>query len=508
LPKNLETLLQNPELIDQELARRSLDDYARVVLELEPAKHHQFTNFYLEKVASGEIKRLMIFEPPGHAKSTYASVAFPAWFIGHNRTKGIICASHAKDLAEQFSRRVRNWINSDEYYSVFDLQLAQDSKAVGRWQIQYDDNGKEKRGAEYYAVGVDSSVTGRRANGAIIDDPVKGRKEADSEVVRESMWQWYLSDLRTRLLPEAFIVIIQTRWHEDDISGRILPEDYDGGTGWYQARDGEEWFVINLPALACENDALGRQPGEALWPEFYSKEMLAQERRTQGERNFSALYQQRPSPEEGNFFRREMFRFYDEQPVNLRTYGGSDYAVTADDGDYTVHGVIGVDPQDNIYILDWWRAQTESNVWIEVLLDLVRRWKPLMWAEESGQIIKSVGPFINKRMEERKVLFYRKQFVSAADKATRAQSFRARASMGKIYLPKGAPWCDDLLRELLTFPVGTHDDQVDVCSLFGRMLDSLIGADEPPKPRKTAPPRPPTFNEAMRDTARTSTDRI
>jgi len=198
------------EAIDCVLAQKSLDDYARKLLEFEPARHHRFLNKNLEKVESGEINRMMVFMPPGYAKSSYASVAFPGWFLGRNPTKSIICASHAKDLAEGFSRKVRNWVGTKEYFQIFPIELAKDSKSVSRWQIIFEnDENEKKRGAEYYAVGVESSVTGKRGDGAIIDDPVKGMKEALSDVVKKATWEWYLSDLRTRLKPNAFIIIIQ-----------------------------------------------------------------------------------------------------------------------------------------------------------------------------------------------------------------------------------------------------------------------------------------------------------
>ena len=154
--------------------------------------------------------------------------------------------------------------------------------------------------------------------------------------------------------------------------------------------------------------------------------------------------------------------------------------MTAQGGDWTVHGVVGVDPHDDIYVLDLWRDQAASDVWVEAFLDLMQRWRPLMWAEEQGQIIRSLGPFIEKRQMERRLFFtYRKQFSSAHDKPTRAQSIRGRMAMGKVYFPKRAPWAADLVSELLRFPAGKNDDQVDVLSLIGRMLDELIPGTAP-----------------------------
>lgn len=443
-----------------------------------PARHHRFVNAKLEAVARGEIKRLMLFEPPGHAKSTYASQAFPAWFLGNHPDNSIIGASHTAELATKFGRRVRNLIRSPEW--PFDVALAPDSKAAGQWET-------DKEG-EYFAVGIGGAVTGRRANGGIIDDPIKGRQDADSDVVREALWEWYRADFHTRLKPGGWIILIQTRWHELDLAGRILPEDYDGRSGAVMGRDGEVWEVVNLPALAEDGDPLDRAPGEALWPEWQTAEDLEIERIVQGPRNWSALYQQRPAPEEGNFFKREWIRWYDKMPARetLQFYGASDYAVTDDGGDYTVHGVAGIDPNDDMYLVDWWRKQTDTEAWIEQFCYLVKNWKPLEWGEEAGQIAKGLGPFISKRQRETNAYVWRKPFPSVADKPTRAQSFRGRMAQGKVYFPRNAPWVSDLVNELMVFPVGKNDDQVDVCSLFGRMLDHLIPGQVP---KKKVPPR-------------------
>ncbi len=182
------------------------------------------------------------------------------------------------------------------------------------------------------------------------------------------------------------------------------------------------------------------------------------------------------------YFLKDWWNWYDTAPPlnTLQIYGASDYAVTADAGDFTEHGVFGVDPDDNIYVLDWWRRQSASDIWIEAVIDLMEKWRPLKWAEEKGQIIKSIGPFLDQRMRERRTYCVREQFASAADKATRAQAFRARMAMGKVFWPRGASWVDDVYRVLMTFPTGSVDDSVDVCSLVGRMLGpvQVIGQPE------------------------------
>jgi predicted phage terminase large subunit-like protein len=199
-------------------------------------------------------------------------------------------------------------------------------------------------------------------------------------------------------------------------------------------------------------------------------------------RNWSALYQQEPTPESGDYFKQEWIRWYDRAPPieQMRIYGASDYAVTAQGGDFTVHGIAGVDPSNDLYLLDLWRDQTASDEWVESGLDLMERWRPIMWAEENAQIEKGVGPFLNKRQAERRLFStYRKQFSSASNKATKAQSIRGRMAMGKVYFPRRALWSTDLVSELLRFPAGKNDDQVDMLSLFGRMLDSLMPGQVP-----------------------------
>lgn len=451
------------ELLLRKSARTSLTKFIEVIApDIIPARHHKLLLSKLEAVESGALPRLMIFMPPGSAKSTYASILFPPWFLGRNPGRSVIGASHAGELAERFGRRVRNLVGSSDFKRVFGFGLSGDNAAAGRWETI--------RGGEYYAVGVDASVTGRRADLGIIDDPVKGRAEADSETVRNRTWDWYKADFWPRLKPGGRIVLIMTRWHEDDLAGRLLAEEKVGG---------EHWDVLSLPAEAGLDDALGRSPGELLWPEWFNAGMFDEAKRDQ--RNWSALYQQQPTPESGDYFKSEWVRWYNEAPAldTLQMYGASDYAVTAQGGDYTVHGVIGVDPNDDIYVLDWWRGQEASDVWVEEFLDLLKAWRPIMWAEEQGQIIRSLGPFIEKRQLERRLFScYRKQFTSSHDKPTRAQSIRGRMAMGKVYLPRKAAWATDLVSELLRFPAGKNDDQVDVMSLIGRMLDDLIGGED------------------------------
>lgn len=443
------------------MARKNLLAFTEYTLpHYQAAAHHTLIAEKLEDLEAGKIDRLMINMPPRHGKSELASRRFPAWFLGRNPIKNVIGASYNSDLANDFGRNVRNIVSSREYGALFETRLAEDSRAANRWNTS--------DGGAYVAAGVGTAITGRGADVLLIDDPIKDREEADSETTRQKIWDWYTSTAYTRLAPGGRVIVIQTRWHEDDLTGRLLEE---------QSKGGDQWEILELPAISPD--------GKALWPSFYPIETLERIRSVQPPRDWAALYQQRPAPEEGAYFKRDWFRYYDETPKHIRVYGSSDYAVTEDGGDYTVHIVVGIDPDDNIYVLDIWRAQTTSDVWIQAWLDLVRQHKPLMWVEESGQIIKSIGPFLEKRMREEKVYCRREQVASAADKPTRSRSIQARTAMGKVYLPSKASWLEAFQSELLTFPAGKHDDQVDTFGLIGRMLDELVkgSVPKPEQPR-------------------------
>lgn len=446
--------------------RRSFTEWARHI-GLEPAEHHQLIIDESEALlTSDDYDILLIFAPPGSAKSSYISVALPSYYMGRFPGNSVLAASHSTTLAEKWGRRVRNTVA--EHSRTLGISLADDSKAAGRWATS--------KGGEYYGVGAGVGIAGFRADLGIIDDPFGSREDAESATIRDKIGDWFISDFSSRLKPGAKRVVMHTRWHEDDLAGRIIS---GAKQGKYRIR------IVSLPAIAGPNDPLGRGIGDYLWddPEGYNYGGFLRARRSEcSPRDWNSLYQQNPTPDEGLYFKREQFRYYTELPQHLRYYGASDYAVTAKGGDYTVHAVIGIDPLDNLYVVDIWRQQTESNIWVDAFCDLVTKYKPLMWAEEQGQILKSLGPFINKRMLERKTYCGREQFVSIADKPTRARSFQARVAMGKVYFPANALWLADLEAEMLSFPAGVHDDAVDALGLAGRLLDTMAAAHVPAPP--------------------------
>jgi predicted phage terminase large subunit-like protein len=434
------------------------------------AVHHKIIIDTLQAAVSGNgSRRVMIFLPPGSAKSSYANARFAPWYLGAFPGKSLIVASHTTTLAQKWGWRSRGIAQSPAFRAIFGSGVDKSRQASADWILE--------NGSEYMAFGMNGGATGNRADGIIIDDPVKGVEDADSAVMREKTWEIYITELYTRLKPGGFIVLIMTRWHEDDLAGRLLGAMDKGG---------EQWEIIKIPAIAeGEGDPLGRPPGEMLWPEWFTPEMFATQQKYP--RVWSSLYQQRPAPEEGAYFKREWLKFYkpEEKPKALRLYGASDYAVTDNGGDWTVHGVAGVAPGDDIYLLDLWRGQTESLGWVEAFIAMLKQYKPQVWAEESGVILKSMGPIIRKRLQEERIYStYRKQFASATDKPTRARSLQARMQMGKIYFPEPGPefpWVEALISELLTFPAGKNDDMVDMLSLFCRMLDTMQAGQEEKK---------------------------
>ncbi len=447
------------ELLYRRQARKSFPSFIEALeLGFRFAAHHVRLMQELELVECGETKRLMIFMPPGSAKSTYASILFPPWFMGRNAEASVLGVSNTTELAERFSRRVRNLVSGPQFERVFGFGVSQDSAAAGNWETH--------RGGEFFAAGMGAAIAGRRADLGLIDDPIKTRQEADSERVRQTHWDWYLNDFLTRLKPGARQILIQTRWHEDDLGGRILE------------READKWRIVSFPMLAGANDPLGRELGAKLWPEWFTDEMI--ETAKQDTRSWNALYQQDPVPDEGDYFKRDNFSEYLEPP-QVRVYAASDFAVTEGGGDFTEHGVFGVDSNGNVYVLDWWRGQTKSDVWIERMCDLIQQHRPLVWFGESGPIRRAIEPFLMKRMSDRGAHCRLEWMPSINDKVVRARAIQALASIKGIFWPKYAPWRADVEKQLLQFPAGKHDDAVDVFSLIGRGLEHV--ALPRPKPK-------------------------
>ena len=419
----------------------------------------------LELVESGATQRLMLLLPPGSAKSTYGSHLFPPWFFARKPGRRLIAVSHTMDYAEDIGRIVRNVVTSND--ATLGYSLNPDERSAARWRTSND--------GFYLAIGVGGSVTGRRADLAIIDDPVKSREEAESESVRERTWKWFNSDLRTRLKPGGRIVLIMTRWHMDDLGGRLI--EYQG-----RIEDGGDWKVVSIPATAIENDPLGRDPGEMLWaddPEYaYGAEILRVKREYEkggAMRDWYSLYEQTPRPSEGALFDKSKMVISDDaipRGVMVRAW---DLAATAQVGTKNPDWTVGVKMTRNY-----------ENGMIRIL-DVVRfRGAPQDVERQVLATAKSDGPGVTIGLPQdpgqagkAQVRYYVAQLAGykvvtspeTGSKETRAASFASQVNVGNVTLARGA-WNPAYISEFSDFPSGVKDDQVDATS---RAFDMLVG---------------------------------
>jgi predicted phage terminase large subunit-like protein len=472
------------------VARDSLIDFTKFTMpspedpddaslsRFEPALHHYLIAKKLEDVERGKCKRLIITMPPRHGKSELASRRFSAWYMGRHPEHEVIFATYNQTFAEDFGGEIRDIMNSPQYGLVFpDAKLKRDSQA--RDKLSMAEINGIKSGALYFA-GADGSVTGRGANLFVIDDPFKNREQAESESSRRKVWDFFTSVAYTRLMPNAVIVIILTRWHEDDIVGRLFDPLFVT-----DQNIAKEFEVLSLPAIAEDNDPMGRKRGEALWPERYPVDVLNTTRVVLGARDWASLYQQRPTPDDGAFFTRDMFKPYerDELPDDFRgmfrVYGASDHAVgQKQTNDKSVIGCVGFDQRGDIWVLPdvvWDRLTGEAQV--DAMIRQMQTHRPTTWWAEKGHISSSIGPYLRRQMFEKKVPTWLQEKTPSVDKVRRAQSIRARAALRPIRVPAFMAWWGDALAELLAFPNARHDDFVDWLAWIGLGLETERGAE-------------------------------
>lgn len=436
-----------------------------------PQRFHKVIGAALEEVERGDYRRLMINIGPRFGKTTLASGMFPAWYMGRHPDRSIIVATYNEHYSWDLGRRVRDIMVSPQYRQVFpDVDIKVGACTVNRLQTTRD--------GVVFSVGRGSSITGRGGHCILLDDPIKDRNEADSPNIREKLWSWWLQVLRTRLIDDTgTIVLIQTRWTEDDLVGRLI----DPRNPYYNEDEAKLWRKIDLPALAEDDDVLGRQKDEPLWPDRFSKKYLDEIRNTDP-RGFAALYQGRPAPRDGAFYKAVDLVPYnrmDDMPAEhkMRFYGASDHAVSiAQRADKTCLMVVGVDERDHIWIMpDVIWARLDSQAAIEGMVGLIKKYKPMFWWAERGAIEKSLGPFLRKRMVERQAFCAIDPIAPAVDKEQRAQAMQARTSMQMVHFPTFTRWWPDAQDQILKFPHGPKDDFCDTMSLIGLGLAKMHG---------------------------------
>jgi predicted phage terminase large subunit-like protein len=404
----------------------------------------------------------MIFVPPRHGKSMLTSEHFPAWYLGRNPSKSIVCATYAQDLADDFGRKVRNQMVDPLYGEVFpDCHVAPDSASISRIATQEHGN--------YFAVGIGGALTGRGANVLVVDDPHKDRQEADSVIARKRAKDWFQSVAYTRLMDKGAVICMMTRWHEDDLAGWLLREHRDEG-----------WEQVNIPA--------DLETGAIPWPERYPEAELQRIRRMIGPREWSALYQQQPVPGGGGEFRKDWLRYYHSSPQEVgagcNTYLLVDPAGEKRPGnDYTAMWVIGLGTDKNYYWLDCVRDRLNLTERTKEVLRLHRKWRPMEVRYERYGMMGDVQAL--QALQEREN--YRFDITEVAGvklkKEDRIRRLIPMFEAGKFYAPASFHYTDsegmprDLVGVFLdeeygAFPAGIHDD----------MLDALARIAEPDLP--------------------------
>lgn len=463
----------------------------------------------LARVTSGECKRLMIFMPPRHGKSETVTFRYTAWRLLRDQELNVIIGSYNQRLANKASRRIQritemenaefglrneeaeNIERCDETqsdnakknpHSAFRIPRSRPIRSVSEWETG--------GGGTVRAVGVGAGIAGFGASLVVIDDPVRNRADAESETYREKVWDWFNDDIYTRLEPKGSIILIQTRWHEDDLAGRLLRETEEGG---------EEWEVVRLPAIAVEKDQEEfkqdrqdgsgvnqvhpvhrvespkrrstdwRNPGEALCPERYDVKALERIRRKLGSYAFEALYQQDPAPAKDVKFKREWFRqIVDAPPKFLRWKRGYDLAVSLKTtADYTASFRCAYDGQGNLYIADGFRARIEYPEQRRYIVERLQVERDTEHGVEAALHGKALIQDLRRDRANRAFAF--KEITVAADKLTRALAWLNLAEAGKLFLVRG-PWIDEFVDEVARFPHGKHDDQIDAVSIAVSML--------------------------------------
>jgi predicted phage terminase large subunit-like protein len=454
-------------------------------VESQIALHHALMMNHIQRTMLTPRGRGMIFAPPGTAKSTYASVLGSSWYMGKFPGSQILLGSYATGIAAKQSRRVRSICRDPDYSALWEERptLNDDQRAIDDWSLS--------TGSGLLAAGLLAGITGNRFDGAVIDDPTANREQADSATVCDKVASEFIDTVLTRAKPKMWVLLIQTRWSEIDLAGSILPADYNGESGMIKCRDNQVWDVLCLQA-ECErsDDVLGRRMGEFIWPEYFPPEHWKAFRdNPRAKRTWSALYQQRPAPGTGIIFQRDALEktMYNAdlppgeigaRPKELRIYGASDYAVTEveqgkKDPDFTEHAVFGMCPKGELWALDWWYSQAETNVSVDAFIAKVGLWKPSRWAHEAGLIDKALGPYIRRAMRETKRYVVLEPMPSVLDKGLKLEAFHARVGAGGVHFPRNRPWAERVVDQLLRFPGGRFDDAADCCGLIGRLVDKM-----------------------------------
>jgi predicted phage terminase large subunit-like protein len=441
-----------------EKARRSFKDYCCYVDPVyEVPRHLELLIHELEEVERGEVRRLMVFEPPRHGKTETVSKKFPGWFIGRRPDQNVILSSYSYSLVKDYSRNVRDTIESPLYKIAFNITTAQDARAICDWDVA------DHRGG-LLAQSVGGAITGYGAHLFIIDDPFKNMQEAESANNRALVWDWYRSVALTRLEPDSRIVLVMTRWNRDDLAGRIMDNEKD-------------WKIINLPAIAEGNDQMGRLPGEALWPERFPVEALAEKKLKVGTRVWAALFQGQPMDPESQRFKREWFQWYDNAPVDILKRGaGIDTATSmksVNDNTSLVDVIRGMDKK--IYVDDVFLEKITVSGFGRYLVNQQKCNHYSSIKLEKNNAGEAFRQRIVELGMEHSVTFPIDCQATSTDKMVRAMEFQPLIENGTMVFKRGNPRVAALVEHLINFD-GTGSDIDDDVDALGFAVKSVWDA--------------------------------
>lgn len=429
------------------LGRDSLRNFSILTdRDYRPAWLHDDIAEKLEAVERGEIKRLIIEVPPRHGKTQLATMNFPAWYLGRHPDKEIIVSAYSEGLAQDFGSKTRDIVSSDEFRAIFPtIGLKADTQSKVKWATA--------EGGSYTSVGIGGALTGRGADLLIIDDPIKNREEAESEVIRKKIWDWYTSTARTRLEKGAAVIVIMTRWHLFDLVGLLIEAE---GTG------GEKWHRVTYPAISTHQEAY-RAPGEALWPEKYDVQALNAIRNTVGERDWLALFQQTPVASDSQDFRQEFFRYFeqaDADKLQLDYYTGVDLAISQKDAaDNVVIRTVGKERnKPNIYLIEETAGKLDPTATIEAIFMHYEKYKSIRIGIETVAYQQALVHFLQEEQRRRNVYFNIQEIRSTAQKEIRIRSLVPMYKAGVVFHRHSDKALES---ELLQFPQGKHDDRID-----------------------------------------------
>lgn len=473
---------------------------------------------FSKAVAEGKSPRLMLLMPPRHGKSEIASRNFPPWHLGQYPDHEFISCSYNLSLAMDFSRKVKQIISDPLYETLYETRLDPNNQSTEAWGLQAQRGG-------YVAAGIGGPITGKGAHVLLIDDPVKNAEEADSPDIREKIWEWYLSTAYSRLAPGGGVLVIQTWWHDDDLAGRLQQMMRDG----HDDAHVDQFEVIKYPAIAEADEWLDeetdlierlehefpaaqdtavhahqralkagydtakmkllRRKGEPLHEARYDLEKLLRiKAQNRGGRWWSALYQQNPVPDDGGYFEKGQFRQGPTPRVmDSYVYIAWDFAISEKkQNDYTV-GTVGLQSGDDVlHVADQVRFKSADAFFIvESILNLATKWysPSLILGFEDGQIYRAIEALLKKRMRERKIYPSIVVLRPITDKLARARSLQGRMQQGMVSFSDTGGWYSGLRAEMLRFPAGVHDDQVDSLAWVAQMV---VGR-EAPRQKETKP---------------------